>query len=234
MSIQSQKTSNRALLLPYGLPYLAYVGIAALGADRISHEVSYILKIIIVPLLLFWAWKWYVPVKGPRTAAGSILYGFIFGLLGLAAWLILMFPFIDLFGESWTGSAFILRLLSASHIVPIFEEYFIRGYIFRAAFQWDENRKSKDGGSALHEMLDNNSIDTVAPGAWSVMAITISTIAFTAGHLMIEWPAAVAYSLLMSLLWIIRKDLLSCMVAHGVTNFFLALYVYSTGHWGFW
>ena len=83
-------------------------------------------------------------------------------------------------------------------------------------------------------MLDNNSIDTVAPGAWSVMAITISTIAFTAGHLMIEWPAAVAYSLLMSLLWIIRKDLLSCMVAHGVTNFFLALYVYSTGHWGFW
>jgi hypothetical protein len=24
------------------------------------------------------------------------------------------------------------------------------------------------------------------------------------------------------------------MVAHGTTNFTLALYVYGTGHWGFW
>ena len=145
-----------------------------------------------------------------------------------------MFPFIEVSGEPWTGPGFILRLISASLIVPVFEEFFIRGYIFRAAFQWDVNRRNKNLVSSLNETLDKNSINDVKPGAWSIMAIGISTIAFTAGHMPVEWPAAVAYSILISVLWIIRKDLLSCMVAHGTTNFGLALYVYFTGHWGFW
>ncbi len=238
MANKIYQTSNRDLLLPYGIPYFAYVGIAALGQDRISHELSYILKIIIVPLLLFWAWKWYVPIVGPKTKLGSIIYGVVFGLIGLAVWRLLMAPFIDLAGDPWSGPAFLLRLFSASLVVPIFEEYFIRGYIFRMAYQWNENRLNKKGAStglsALNETLDDNSIDDVRPGAWSVAAVTISTIAFTAGHLTIEWPAAIAYSILISILWIIRKDLLSCMVAHGTTNLALALYVNYTGHWGFW
>ncbi len=226
---------NRDLLLPYGVPYLAYVGIAALGGDRISHELSYILKIIIVPLLLIWAWKWYVPIKGPKNPIVSILYGIVFGLIGLVVWCILMAPFIELTaGEPWSKTAFLLRLLSASLIVPVFEEIFMRGYFFRVAYQWDINRKNMGAKEALYETMDNNKIDDVQPGAWSAMAICISTIAFTIGHLTIEWPAAIAYGILMSVLWIIRKDLLSCMVAHGVTNFSLALYVYYTGHWGFW
>lgn len=235
MTSSTGTPTNRDLLMPYAVPYLAYIGLAVLvGQEWISRELSYILKIIIVPLLLFWAWKWYVPVKGPRSTIGSIIWGAVFGILGLAAWLILMAPFIDVAGESWTGSAFILRLLAASLIVPVFEEYLMRGYIFRVAFQWDEIRKQKIKGSAIHEALDNRRIDDVAPGAWSVAAVIISTVAFTVGHLTVEWPAAVVYSILMSILWIVRKDLLSCMVAHGVTNFSLALYVYFTGHWGFW
>lgn len=234
MTAAATGVSNRDLLLPYGVPYFVYVGIAAIGQDRISHEISYILKIIIVPVLLFWAWKWYVPVTGPRKPVGSVIYGVVFGLLGLVIWLLLMAPFVDITGEPWAGNAFLLRLLAASFIVPVFEEYFIRGYIFRAAYQWYEIRKSGQSDSAIHEMLDNRSIDEVSPGAWSVAAIIVSTIAFTAGHLTVEWPAAIAYSILMSILWIVRKDLLSCMVAHGVTNFALAFYVYITGHWGFW
>lgn len=67
-----------------------------------------------------------------------------------------------------------------------------------------------------------------------MMAICISTLAFAAGHLPVEWPAAVAYSILISVLWITRKDLLSCMVAHGTTNLTLGLYVHFSGQWGFW
>ncbi|MCF6246943.1 MAG: CPBP family glutamic-type intramembrane protease [Desulfobacula sp.] len=234
MDHQPNTTSNRDLLMPYGIPYFAYVGIAALGQDRISHELSYILKIIIVPLLLLWAWKWYVPVTGPKKKLGSIMYGVVFGLIGLIVWCLLIAPFIDPAGEPWSGSAFLLRLFSASLIVPVFEEYFIRGYIFRVAYQWNENRLNKKVRSALNQTLDNNSINSVKPGVWSIAAIIISTAAFTAGHLMIEWPAAIAYSILISILWIIRKDLLSCMVAHGTTNLALALYVNYTGHWGFW
>jgi hypothetical protein len=225
---------NRDLVLPYGVPYFAYVGIAAFGQDRIPDEIGYILKIIIVPLLLVWAWKWYTPITGPKGIGGSVIYGVLAGLLGLLVWCLLLAPFIDPSGEPWSGTGFVLRLLSASLIVPVFEEIFIRGYILRAAFQWDLNRKSMGAGAGLNRMLDHDSVGDVAPGAWSIMAVGISTLAFTVGHTTPEWPAAIAYSLLMSALWIIRKDLLSCIVAHGVTNLTLALYVYVSGNWGFW
>ena len=229
-----KKISNRNLLLPYGIPYFAYVGIASLSQDRISVEIAYAMKIIIVPLLLYWTWKWYVPITGPEKPLGSIIYGIIFGIAGLIIWCVLMAPFIDIKGEAWAGSDFFLRTFAAVLIVPVFEEFFIRGYILRTALQWGINRKTMKKISALNETLDNNSIFDVKPGAWSVMAVAISSIAFTAGHLTVEWPAAMAYSILISCLWIIRKDLLSCMVAHSVTNLTLAVYVYYTGNWGFW
>jgi len=229
-----KKTANRELLLPYALPYFAYVGIALLSQDRIPNEIHYFLKIIILPFLIFWAWKWYSPITGPKKTSGSIFYGVIFGMAGLVIWCLLMAPFIEIKGEPWSNTSFLLRLVSAALIVPVFEEFLIRGYIFRVALQWDINRKIPSIVSPLNETLDNNHINDVKPGAWSIMAIIISTIAFTSGHLFVEWPAAAAYSIWISLLWIIRKDLLSCMVAHGTTNLTLALYIHSSGNWGFW
>lgn len=225
---------NRDLLLPYAVPYFAYVGIASLGQDRLPVEINYILKIIIVSCLLYWAWKWYAPVTGPKKPIGSILYGIVFGIAGLVIWCLCMAPFIDYSSDPWTRTEFLLKLFTASLIVPVFEELFIRGYILRFAFQWNVNRQNNKLDSPLNETLDHNSINDVKPGAWSLMAIGISTIAFTAGHMPVQWLAAVAYSILISILWIIRKDLLSCMVAHGITNFTLALYVYFTGQWGLW
>jgi len=84
------------------------------------------------------------------------------------------------------------------------------------------------------ETLDNANISTVRPGEWSVLAVVISSIVFAAGHTIPEWPAAIAYGLLISILWIIRKDLFSCIIAHATTNLTLALYVYFTGHWELW
>ena len=232
--MESAKIVNRYLLLPYGAPYFAYVGIASLGKDRIPDGIGYILKIIIVPILLYWAWKWYAPITGPKKITGSVFYGVIFGILGLFAWCLLLAPFIEPSGESWSVSRFVLRMVAASLIAPVFEEMFVRGYIFRAALQWDMNRKLMGAGDALSKMLDEDSVGDVAPGAWTVMAVGISTLAFTIGHSTPEWPAAIAYSLLMSFLWIIRKDLLSCMVAHATTNLTLALFVYYSGNWGYW
>jgi len=232
--MEIEKPVNRALLLPYGLPYIAYVSIAELGKGRIPDEIGYTLKIIIVPLLLYWAWKWYVPVTGPQSIKGSVISGVIAGLLGLLVWCLLLAPFIEFYGKPWSFTGFILRLISVTLIVPVFEEMLIRGYILRAAFQWDMNRKNKDITSPLGRMLDHDNVGDVAPGAWSMAAIGISTLAFTLGHITYEWPAAIGYSILMSILWIMRKDLLSCMVAHATTNLTLALFVYYSGYWGFW
>jgi hypothetical protein len=38
----------------------------------------------------------------------------------------------------------------------------------------------------------------------------------------------------MTLLWIHRQDLISCVTAHAVTNISLALFVFFTGGWHYW
>lgn len=229
-----EAVANRDLVLPYFAPYFAYVGIASIPSDWLPVEWNYLARIVVVPLLLIWAWNWYVPLTGPRNRWGSALTGIGAGLFGTVLWVILLLPFVDPYGgDPWSYFGFGLRLLSASLIVPVFEEIVMRGYIFRVALQWDQARR-RWKENALDIALEKSEIGKVKSGAWSVWAVIISTVAFTLGHHAVEWPAAIVYGVLMSWLWIARKDLLSCIVAHGTTNLSLAIYVYSTGKWGLW
>ncbi len=230
--------SNRDLIIPYFAPYLAYVGIASLFQNILPIEVNYILRLIVVPGLLVWAWKWYLPLTGPKSLSGSFFYGVGFGLVGLVLWCVLYAPFTEPNTTAWSTSGFYLRLISASLVVPVFEEIVMRGYVFRFVLQWDQiirNKiKKQKINSYLLKVLDESNISVVRPGAWSVPAVLISSIIFAAGHTVPEWPAALAYGILISILWIIRKDLFSCIIAHATTNLTLALYVYFTGHWELW
>jgi CAAX prenyl protease-like protein len=226
--------TNRQLILPYAAPYLAYVGIASIPEGVLPMEFSYPLRLIAVPLILAWSWRWYCPLHGPRSLPGSIGTGAMAGLVGLVLWIGLLTPFTAPGGgQPWSTTAFVFRLLSAGLVVPLFEELMMRGFVFRLALQWDNLRKQQVD-APLHRALDEYSINQVGPGAWSWAAVLLSTLAFTSGHAMHEWPAAMAYGLLMALLWINRKDLVACIVAHGVTNITLAVYVFSTENWQYW
>ncbi len=226
--------SNRQLALPYAAPYLAYVGIATLFSSTLSAEVNYLLRLVVVGLVLIWAWRWYCPLHGPKSPAGSMLYGAVAGVFGLGLWLGLLAPFVEPAQmDAWSSRAFLLRLLSAGLLVPIFEEMVMRGYIFRLALQWDQARKDRER-EPLHVALDRRSINDVGPGHWSWVAVAVSTVAFASGHAPKEWPAAIAFGLLMALLWMHRKDLLTCITAHAVTNIALAAYVAVTGNWQYW
>jgi len=226
--------SNRKLILPYFLPYLAYVFIASIFGSYISIEGNYILRLTVVTALIIWAWRWYVPIKGPKSSLVSVAFGIGTGFLGVIIWILLLGPFVHLKeNQPWSNSAFILRLLSAGLLVPVFEELLMRGFILRFALQWDDARKNKEK-DPLHIALDKKTISSVRPGAWSWLAVAISTAVFTAGHHSHEWPAAIAFGSLMAWLWILRKDLIACIVAHSVTNIALAFYVFKTGNWHFW
>ncbi len=226
--------TNRQLLIPYLVPYLAYVSINSLFGDRISHEFNYTLKLFLVPPLLVWAWRWYFKITGPGKIQISIITGLVTGITGCILWILLLNPFITQeTTEEWSNLGFFLRVISASFIVPVFEEFFIRGYIFRFSFQISETIKKKIKHPFLYT-LDNSNINDLNYSDWNIWAIIISTIIFSIGHHTSEWPACIAYGLLMSGLLIIRKDLLSCIVAHGTTNMMLALYVKHTGQWGLW
>ena len=222
--------SNRALLLPYLAPYVAYVG---LGAFRLPTEWIYALRLVAVPALLAWGWRWFPRLTGPRSPLASLGVGAAAGLVGTALWVALLWPFVEQGGTAWTGLAFGLRLTAAGLVVPVFEELLMRGYFLRVALQWDQARR-EGAKDALLAALDGRSLLDVEAGAWSPWAATISTAAFTLGHDFVEWPACVAYGLLMIWLWAVRRDLLSCIVAHGVTNVALAVFVGVTGRWQFW
>jgi membrane protease YdiL (CAAX protease family) len=225
--------TNRRLLLPYFLPYFAYVLIASVFGNYLSIETTYLVRIIIVTILIVWAWRWYIPIKGPQNFFYSIAIGISAGFAGVIIWILLLGPFVHpADNQPWTKAAFLLRLISAGLLVPVFEELLMRGYILRFAWQWDQARKKTR--QALHTVMDEKSINSVQPGAWSWPAIIFSTIAFTFGHNLQEWPASVVFGLLMAGLWVLRKDLIACIMAHSVTNIALAFYVFKTGNWNFW
>ena len=233
MKSSTRVIPNRRLLLAYATPYFVYVGIASLFADHFSIELIYALRLLVVPGLIVWAWRWYVPLKGPKSPWTSVVTGTVAGLAGAAFWIVLLWPFAVKQVEPWTDLAFVLRLVAAGMIVPVFEEFLMRGFILRLTVQWNNARK-EGNKNPLGVALDDRSVIGVKPGAWTGWAIAISTIAFTVGHHIREWPAAMVFGLLMAFLWIYRKDLLSCVTAHSVANIALALFVRATGNWRLW
>jgi CAAX prenyl protease-like protein len=224
--------SNFSLLVPYFAPYSAYVVIAGFG-ESLPQAVNYAVRLVVVTAVLFWAWRWYIPLTGPKNALGSICYGSICGIAGMAAWVLLTAPFAPASNGPWDNWAFALRLISATAIVPVFEELLMRGYVFRLAYQWDCLRKV-DRKNAFHTAFFEKSIDDLEAVPWSIPAIALCSMAFAAGHQLWEWPAALFYGALMCALNIIRKDMVSCIAAHATTNLSLGLYVYWTEQWQYW
>ena len=74
-------------------------------------------------------------------------------------------------------------------------------------------------------------------GAFAAAAIALVTHSAwlgVAGAVLAGAATAVIYGLLMCALYRWRKDMLSLVVAHATTNLALALYVWTTGDWGYW
>ncbi len=128
-----KKWKNMDLLIPYAAPYFAYVAFSSVLQNKLPEEIIYIMKLVIVPGLLIWAWKWYVPLTGPKNKWISCLWGIVFGIIGLVVWCGLYAPFTtpeD--GAPWSDLGFALRLLTAGFVVPVFEELFMRGFVLRS------------------------------------------------------------------------------------------------------
>lgn len=234
-SRQSPTPTNASLLIPYALPLLMYVGIASVPEEwGLSREWNYALRLVATTSALAWGWRRFVPLRGPRPALGSIGVGVVAGLAGTALWVAIKSPFYPPGGEPWPQAAFALRLAASGSVVALFEELLFRGYALRLVVQWDRARRA-GVSDPFTEAFDRASIADLEPGCWTPIAVAVSTLAYTAGHAFPgEYPAAIAYGLLMVGLWIARKDLLTCVVAHGVTNVSLALYVHATGAWNAW
>lgn len=224
--------SNYRLLVPYILPYFAYVVIASLFS-RLAPEWNYLIRIFVLSITLYWAWRWYIPFCGPGNCVLSIIMGIIFGLIGTVLWIAFLLPFVEPSTKAWGTLPFLTRMIASTLLVPIFEELLMRVYVFRIAHQWYiELRKHQI--HPFDKVFYEKSLNDFKPGEWSYFAIIFSTVAFAMGHQVMAWPAAIIYGFLMAGLWVIRKDIISCIIAHATTNFTLGIYIYFTGRWELW
>ncbi len=224
--------SNYQLLVPYVLPYAAYVSIASLF-DFLEPGINYIFRIVAVTSLLLWAWRWYVPLRGPGNLLTSVFVGMIFGIVGIVLWIALLNPFVEPERSPWDEFSFFARIAAATLLVPVFEELLMRCFVFRVAHQWFVEKKNNTE-NAFEKVVHEKTLNDFKPGEWSAFAIFFSTAVFMMGHSLVEWPAAFVYGVLIGILWIIRKDLISCIVAHATSNMALGAYVYASGRWEYW
>ena len=80
--------------------------------------------------------------------------------------------------------------------------------------------------------IDRAQFETVLPAQVTLRAIVLSTFVFTLAHTL--WLAAVIAGLAYAWLFVRTGKLWVPIIAHGVTNGALGVWVVATGSWGFW
>jgi CAAX prenyl protease-like protein len=217
----------------YVLPFLAYVLGAGVAASLPAvYPLAYAAVVALVT-----AATWYL-LRGrqifvPHWRVGEAI---AVGLVGIALWIGLsdlgLEKILAQFLPEWLrpGSrpaynpfealtqpimawGFIgVRMIGLVILVPIAEELFWRGFLSR----W----------------LISAEWEAIPLGRFTGTSFALVALLFTAAHP--EWLAAVVYcTLLNGLLWW-KKDLWSCIVAHGVSNLALGFYILATGAWWLW
>jgi uncharacterized protein len=112
----------------------------------------------------------------------------------------------------WT--TLVVRFLRLVVVAPLVEEIFWRGFLLR--------------------YLITEKFEALPFGAFSWLSFLIVTLAFGVSHSMADWPAALLTGALYNVVAYRTKSLSSCVLAHGLTNLALGLWILVTKQWGFW
>ena len=224
--------------IPYVLPFLGYLIFmvpAALGHlggidwesfSRDYFPILYAGKSVTAAILLWVFWNYYTPIRWSRIPLGVAA-----GLFGSVLWIGTEYfcqhfglahppdpqSFYNpdlLLGQQWQRLTYLcIRIVGPTLVVPVMEELFFRDFLMRA-------------------LITGGQFEDVPVGSftWPSLLIMSALFGINHGH---QWPEGVLYGLLMGLLLIRTKSLGACIVAHGVTNLTLYLYVVYTGDWQF-
>jgi CAAX prenyl protease-like protein len=105
-----------------------------------------------------------------------------------------------------------VRWAGAALLVPVMEELFWRSFLMR----W----------------IDRAQFEALPPQQVSMKAIVLSTFVFMLVHTL--WLAAILAGLAYAWLFVRTGKLWVPVIAHGVTNGVLGIWVVASGHWEFW
>ncbi|MFN0195951.1 MAG: CAAX prenyl protease-related protein [Planctomycetaceae bacterium] len=215
-------------------PYVAFLLLTyaeSLSPLKEYYPSVYALKIVLVAIVC-----WFCRGAYPSISRTGLGYAILAGVLGFVLWIGLcelnlegslnaflpsgLRPAPRVGFNPWAvmddptlRMAFLcIRFFGLVAIVPLIEELFMRGWLWRY-LQADDFTKVPWGN----------------PSRASLLGVTLF---FAITHP--EYIAATVWSLLISGLFIRTRNLWSCITAHALTNLLLGAYIVWTEHWELW
>jgi uncharacterized protein len=221
--------------LPYVLPFFAYLLLMLptslghfAGVDWESLlPFFYPLRNLAAAVLLWYFWPYYT-----RMYWGKLRLGVLVGLFGTVLWIASAYacqylgfaPRPDfsqhylpdqLLAPGWPLLSYLcLRVIGPTLVVPVMEELFFRDFVQRA-------------------LIRGAHFQDIPIGTFTWTSLLGMSVFFGLNHGLEFFIPGVLYGLLMGILLIRTKSLGACIVAHGITNWTLYLYVIYTGDWQF-
>ena len=224
-------TTNSLPAVPAWLPYVLPFGLFLLLTTIESHlplpayPIFYAVKIALVGGVLI-ALRGAFPEARPggggwaaATALGVILFFlwiFVdahtphFAFLGTRTG---YNPALELSSPLAVLMFLFVRFLGLVVVVPFVEELFYRGFLLRFVTDMDNFQK-------------------VPTGTFSALALGVNVGVFALSHP--EWLAAAIFALALCGLLRWTKNFFACILAHGVTNLLLGVYILHTAQWQYW
>lgn len=210
--------------LPF-VVYMVFIVIADMAARAgLSQEELrwlYPVKVLAVVAALGWGWRSYAELRDWRLGWGTTAWSVVAGLVVLVLWINLDAGWMQVGSAAgydprtdgridWLLVA--LRIAGAALVVPVMEELFWRSFLMRWIAAGDFLRQD--------------------PARVGWKAVAVSVLLFGIEHNL--WFAGVVAGLAYSLLYMRTRNLWAPIIAHGVTNGALGVWVVATGQWTYW
>jgi CAAX prenyl protease-like protein len=218
-------------LLARGLPfaiYMAFLAVAPVAAGMfpaVDIRWLYPVKVAVVAGALALLWRAFSELKPFRLSPTEALWALAAGAAVFVVWINLDLPWVSVMSND-SGSGYdartadgqidwllaVLRIAGAALVVPVMEELFWRSLVMR----W----------------LDRHDFLAAEPRSISLRALLTSSVVFGVEHHL--WLAGIIAGLVYGELYRRSGNLWLPILAHGITNGLLGIWVLWSGQWQFW
>ena len=188
----------------------------------VTAVIFYILKTSAALATLIFFWRTYNELTPPSMSISAATLSLITGAIVFTIWIHMDWSFATLSGKEtfnpytlsgmWFYVFVSVRLFGSSLVVPVMEEIFWRSFILR--------------------YIINPDFTSVKLGTFSWPSFVLSSVLFGLEHHL--WLAGIMAGAIYNLLLYRTKNLYCCILAHGVTNLMLGIYVITERQWHFW
>jgi CAAX prenyl protease-like protein len=221
---------DRMPWLPYVFPYIVFVLLSALDKPfEAFYPFYYTVKIAATVAAIITVWRFLPEAKPNRQGVGlgvamgiALALVWVFGsqvtphiafLEKILGTRVAYNPYHEIANPILRVMFLAVRFFGMVIVVPIIEEVFYRGFLLRFVTDPDDFRR-------------------VAIGRFTLGAFLFNVVLMAFSHP--EWLVAAIFSAAMCSLVARTRSVFACIVAHGVTNLLLGIYVLWSHQWQYW